>query len=95
MGDPVAWLLIDRGWSVVGSDGETLGDVDEIVGDTGKDIFSALSVSTGVLRHRKYVPSELVGLIEEGTVHLTIGSDEFKNLDAHEEPPPSQQLRPD
>ena len=94
MSDPVSWLVIERGWSVVGSGGEAVGEVDEIVGDTGKDIFSGLSVSTGLLRAKKNVPSELVGLIEEGKVHLTIGAEEFKRLDDHDEPPPSTQLRP-
>ena len=94
MADPVSWLLIERGWEVVGSDGRAVGEVDEIVGDTGKDIFNGLAVTTGLLRHAKYVPSEKVGTIEEGRVHLTIGADAFKQLDTHDEPPPSEQFRP-
>jgi hypothetical protein len=94
-GDPVSWLVIEPGWKVVGADGKELGKVEEIVGDTGKDIFSGLSVSTGLLRPTKYVPSEVVGTIEEGRVHLTIGDDEFKRLEPHEEPPPSKQFRSD
>jgi hypothetical protein len=95
MSDPVSWLVIERGWQVVDANGDSVGDVQEIVGDTGEDIFSGLSVSTGLLRPAKYVPSEVVGTIEEGRVHLTIDADAFKRLDAHDEPPPSQQFRAD
>lgn len=95
MGDPVSWLVIERGWQVVDANGEAVGEVEEIVGDTGKDIFSGLSVSTGLLRPAKYVPSEVVGTIEEGRVHLTIDADAFKHLDARDEPPPSEQFRAD
>ena len=95
MGDPVSWLLIEPGWQVVSDEGKSLGDVHEIVGDTGKDIFNGLAVTTGLLRHTKYVPSEHVGTIEEGRVHLTIGADAFKKLGDHAEPPPSEQFRSD
>jgi hypothetical protein len=95
MADPVSWLVVERGWQVVAADGEALGEVQELVGDTGKDIFSGLAVSTGLLRTTKYVPSEVVGAIEEGRVQLTIGAEEFKELGTHDEPPPSEQFRPD
>ena len=81
MGDPVSWLVIEAGWEVVGSDGEQVAKVDEVVGDTGKDIFNGLAVSPGLLKSARYVPSELVGTIEEGRVHLTIPSDRFDELD--------------
>jgi hypothetical protein len=93
MGDPVSWLMIEPGWQVVSADEKTLGDVHEIVGDTGKDIFNGLAVTTGLLRHTKYVPSEQVGTIEEGRVHLRIGAAAFKRLESHAEPPPSEQFR--
>lgn len=93
MGDPVSWLVIEPGWEVVGSDGEQVAKVAEVVGDTGKDIFNGLAVSPGLLKSARYVPSELVGTIEEGRVHLTIPSERFDELGEHEEPPPSEQFR--
>lgn len=93
MGDPVSWFVVEQGWEVVGANGESLGEVHEIVGDTGDDIFNGLAVNIGLLRHTKYVPAEKVGEIEEGRVHLTIGADEFRKLGAHHEPPPSEQFR--
>ena len=32
-GDPVSWLLIEKGWKVVASDGNEIGKVHEVVGD--------------------------------------------------------------
>ena len=92
MPDPVSWLVIEPGWEVVGSDGERLGDVQELVGDTGADIFNGLVVTSGLLKPSRYVPAEKVGEIVEGTVRLTIGEGEFERLDEHDEPPPSERF---
>jgi hypothetical protein len=93
MADPVSWFVIERGWAVVGSDGEKLGTVEEVLGDTALDIFDGLSVATGVLGKPRYVPAELVGEIVEGSVRLSIGRSEFDRLGAYE-PPPSERVRP-
>lgn len=93
MADPVSWLVVEAGWDVVTADGERVGEVREIVGDTGKDIFNGLVVSPGLLKAARYVPAEVVGSIVEGTVELTIDERAFDVLDTHEEPPPSEQFR--
>jgi sporulation protein YlmC with PRC-barrel domain len=93
--DPVSWLVVEHGWTVVGSDGSELGSVDEIVGDTDKDIFNGLSVSPGFLRSPRYVPSERVRAITEGRVELDLDERGFRALDDHGEVPPSARLRPD
>jgi hypothetical protein len=90
--DPVAWFLIERLWDVVGSDGEELGKVEEVLGDSSHDIFSGLVVGTGMLRRPRYVPAELVSEIVEGRVTLSLGTDEFERLDEYEEPPASDQI---
>jgi hypothetical protein len=95
MSEPVSWLLIERGWKVEAADGSEIGSVEETVGDSGLDIFNGLTVATGLLRKARYVPSELVAEIREGQVQLSIDSDEVERLDEHEEPPPSQQIRPE
>jgi uncharacterized protein YrrD len=88
MADPVAWTMVDRGWAVVASDGNDVGKIDQVLGDPEADIFDGLSVQAGTLLGRPvYVPSERVGAIEEGTVHLTIGVDAFARLTPYEEPP--------
>jgi hypothetical protein len=93
-GEPVAWLVIEPGWTVVAADGREVGKVEEIVGDTGKDIFNGLSVSTGLLARPKYVPAERVSEIVEGEVRLDLPADVVERLDDHEQQPPSAEFRP-
>jgi hypothetical protein len=92
--DPVSWLVIERGWSVVAADGSEVGRVDEIVGDTGKDIFNGLSVSSGLLGRPKYVPAERVTEIVDGEVQLDLSAEAIDDLDDHEPQPPSSEFRP-
>lgn len=94
MGDPVSWLVIEHGWTVVAADGSEVGTVEELVGDTGKDIFNGLSVSTGLLNKPKYVPSERVGEITEGRVQLDLSAEAIHHLDDHEPQPPSAEFQP-
>jgi hypothetical protein len=93
--DPVSWLLIEPGWTVVAADGSEVGKVEEIVGDTGEDIFNGLAVSTHLLGKPKYVPSERVRRITEGSVELDLGADAIERLDEHGLQPPSEQFRPE
>lgn len=73
MSDPVSWLLIEPGWEVVGADGESIGKVQEVLGDQDRDIFDGLQVTAGVLGETRYVPAEEVGELTEGRVQLTAG----------------------
>ena len=92
--DPVSWLVVEPGWRVVAADGTAVGTVQEVIGDTGDDIFNGLSVSAGLLKRPKYVPAEQVAEIEEGEVHLALSKDEFEQLGEHEEPPASAEILP-
>jgi sporulation protein YlmC with PRC-barrel domain len=92
--DPVSWLVIEPGWRVVDRDGKSIGKVEELVGDTGKDIFNGLAVSGGLLRKPKYVPSERVAQIVEGEIRLDIPESALEHLEDHEPQPPSAQFRP-
>jgi len=61
-----------------------------VLGAPEADIFYGVAVRAGtVLSRPTYVPSEQVGAIEEGTVHLTIDADEYGRLEPYEEPPPA------
>ena len=93
-GDPVSWLLIERGWKVVCSDGTEVGTVHEVVGDTGKDIFDGLSVSSGVLARPRYVPAERIRSITEGRVELDLDEHAAAQLEDYEEPAPSEEILP-
>jgi hypothetical protein len=93
--DPVSWFLIEPGWKVLDASGEEVGSVDEIVGDSSNDIFNGLSVSTSLLGKPRYVPSEQVGEITEGHIHLTIAKEQVERLGEYEEPPTSAEILPD
>lgn len=95
MSDPVSWFLIEKGWAVTGSDGRELGTVDDVIGDSGEDIFNGLSVSPGLLRAARYVPAERVATIVEGRVELDLASGDFDRLDEHGHVPPSAEIRAD
>jgi hypothetical protein len=94
-GDPLSWFLIEAGWKVVDTDGEEVGSVDEVVGDSSDDIFNGLSVSTGLLSRPVYVPSEQVGRITQGHVQLTLTRDQVRHLEEYEEPPTSAEIEPE
>jgi hypothetical protein len=64
MADPVAWLVIERGWDVVDANGKRVGKVDEVLGDREADIWDGLTVSG------EYVPAEDVAQIVEGRLTL-------------------------
>jgi hypothetical protein len=95
MADPVAWVLIERGWKVLASDGSEVGTVDERVGDENVDIFDGLSISSSGLGFgKRYVPSEQVGDIYEGEVHLKLTRAQVDRLGDYEEPSASEQIEP-
>jgi uncharacterized protein YrrD len=94
-GEPVSWMLIEAGWTVIGSDGEQLGSVHEVMGDSNADIFNGLAVSPGMLRGSRYVPAERVAAIVEGRVELDFDSDEFRHLEEHRGTPASAEIRAD
>lgn len=63
-GDPVSWLMVERGWTVVNAHGEKVGKVDEVLGDEQIDIFHGLLVGG------EEILAERVAEIHEGEVRL-------------------------
>ena len=92
MTDPVSWFLIEPGWKVVDQTGDEIGHVEEVVGDSGEDIFNGLAVSTGLSGRPRYVPSERVQEITEGQVRLSMAADELHGLGEFREPPASLEV---
>ena len=95
MADPVSWFVVEKGWKVVCSEGAEVGTVAQLIGDTGKDIFNGLSVSPGLLKGNRYVPSERVAQIVQGRVELDIDAAAFGRLGEHRDVPPSAEIRAD
>jgi hypothetical protein len=80
--DPISWLVLQPGHAVVTADGEKLGTVKEVLGDTEADIFDGLRVNAGPLgMEEKYVPAELVESIDTEATHLGISAAETDRLD--------------
>jgi len=94
-GDPVSWFVIEPGWKVVDAQGQDVGSVDEVVGDSNDDIFNGLSISTSLLGRPRYVPSEQVGTITQGRVQLKLTKDQIGHLGEFEEPPTTAEILPD
>lgn len=92
MSEFVSWLMIEKGWRVVASDGSELGHVDEIAGDSDADIFDGLAVDPSIFEGPRYVIADQVGQITQGVVQLKIGRDEFERLESFSEPPPSIEI---
>jgi hypothetical protein len=85
--DPISWLVLEPAHKVVTSDGEQLGTVKEVLGDTVSDIFDGLLLTTGALgTDERYVPAELVESIDTDAVHLTISAPESDRLEAFSPP---------
>lgn len=86
MADPASWLVVEKGWKVLASDGSEVGSVVETLGDEAHDIFDGLAVSTRLLSRPVYVPSERVGEILEGSVTLSLDPDEVARLEPYARP---------
>jgi hypothetical protein len=95
MADPVSWLMIEPGWKVLAADGSEVGKVDEVAGDSGHDIFDGLAIATSAFGKPRYVPSEQVGEITEGTVRLKLTREQVDRLGEYLEPATSAEIEPD
>jgi hypothetical protein len=95
MSDPVSWFVIEPGWKVVDAKGQEVGTVDEVAGDSSDDIFNGLSISTSLLGKPRYVPSEQVGKITEGRVHLKLTKDQIAHLGEFKEPATTAEILPE
>ncbi|MEX2559613.1 MAG: PRC-barrel domain-containing protein [Pirellulales bacterium] len=63
-GEPVAWLLIEPGWTVYDAGGEKVGKVKEVLADEQADIFHGLLVGN------EEILADRVAEIYEGEIHL-------------------------
>src|SRR5881392_3242415 len=87
--------MIDAGWKVLAADGSEVGKVDEVTGDSNADIFDGLAIATSALGKPRYVPSEQVAEINEGTVRLKLSPEQVGGLDEYLEPATTAQIEAD
>jgi hypothetical protein len=86
--------MIRPGWKVYASDGTEVGEVDEVTGDDGADIFDGIAVATSALGQPKYVPSERITSITEGRIDLSLTREEVEAEGAFLEPASSEVIEP-
>jgi hypothetical protein len=95
MGEPVSWLLIRPGWKVLDADAAEIGEVDEVAGDSSRDIFDGLAIATSALGKPRYVPADQIVEISEGAVRLSIRRAEVDTLSEYLEPASSLEVEPE
>ena len=93
--DPVSWLMIEPGWRVFSADGEDVGRVEEVTGDSNADIFDGLAIASGVVARPRYVPAEQVGEINDGQVHLKLNKAAIEQLGEYDIPAAEIQIEPE
>lgn len=94
MADPVSWLQIEQGWTVVSNDGTLIGTVAQVAGDKQDDIFDGLAVKAESSDAIGYVPGEQVGAIFPGEVTLKLTTSEAQTLAPYHERPPETKWLP-
>ena len=69
-GDPVAWLLIEPGWTVYDANGEKVGKVKQVLADEQADIFHGVLVERGLLGDEEEIVADRIAGIHESHLHL-------------------------
>jgi sporulation protein YlmC with PRC-barrel domain len=80
-----SYAEIESGMRVVGSDGETIGGVHEVIVDEGSAIFIGLAVRPSLFTHSLLVPGELVERLHDGVVYVNAVRSELAPYNTPEE----------
>jgi hypothetical protein len=81
---PISWLALERGTPVVAAGGEEVGKVREVIADEQKDIFSGVTIDTGLLSEPRFVPAEVIELMTDEVVKLVISAEHAEELEPYE-----------
>jgi sporulation protein YlmC with PRC-barrel domain len=86
LGNPASYLTLEEGTSVLSSDGERVGRVEEVLADESTDVFDGLVVRTGPLGlERRYVEAARVDEIYERGVVLKLDAAAARHLPRRED----------
>jgi uncharacterized protein YrrD len=75
---------LERGTVVRSSDGEEVGSVHEVIADRQKDIFSGVTIDSGLLASKRFAPADVIEDISTDGVRLTISAAEAGELADYE-----------
>jgi len=81
---PISWITLEQGTVVRSSDGEEVGSVHEVIADRQKDIFSGLTIDSGLLSSKRFAPADVIEDISTDGVRLTISASEAEDLADYE-----------
>jgi hypothetical protein len=81
----VAWAAIEDGADVIARDGERVGRVSRVVGDSDADIFTGLAVVVRSLGKERLVEAERVTGIWPDRVQVDLLSSEVESLPEYED----------
>ena len=81
---PIAWLALQEGTAIVGSDGEQVGKVGEVIADRQKDIFSGITFKPGLMDAALFIPADKIGELSDSQVTLTIPASEVASLERYD-----------
>lgn len=81
---PIAWLALERGTPIYSSENEEIGEVDEVIADRQKDIFSGITFRTGVTSSTRFIPADRIERLNDGAVHTTLAAHEAGSLEPYE-----------
>jgi hypothetical protein len=72
-GDPISYLVLEQGTTVLSREGETVGTVAHVLADEGKDIFEGIVIeAAGRSTGHVFADAEHVAEIRERAVRLTL-----------------------
>lgn len=79
----IAWPALKVGTPVYDSSGAEIGKVSRVVADQQKDIFSGITVTSGIFSTERFAPAEIVGRITESSVELSLEATEAERLEPY------------
>ena len=83
----VAWKAIEADADVVDADGQNIGKVSRVVGDTTADVFTGLAIFVGTFGGERFVPAERVTGIWPDRVALDLAASAVDSLPKYEDAP--------
>ncbi len=81
---PISWMTLEGGTVVLSSEGEEVGSVHEVIADRQKDIFSGITIDSGLLAGKRFAPADVIESISTEGVRLTISAAQAEELDDYE-----------
>ena len=86
LGNPISYVVLEKGTPVLGSDGEEVGHVAHVLADEEEDIFDGIVIARGVGRHT-FADADEIAAIHERGVTLTLSAAEAESLPEPSENP--------